>query len=107
MDFLKSNALVILVVVYLVVSHFMGGGSSFGAAANVTTITNPFVFQKTITQVTTNAATSTFSGGCIQTTATSTATPVRFVIGTSGATTTYQGGAAIGVVAWQYGSCPI
>lgn len=60
-----------------------------------------------LTITTSNAATSTTSLGCIQTTATSTATPIRFVIGSSGATTTFQGTNSSGVVAWQYGTCPI
>lgn len=60
-----------------------------------------------LTVTTTNTATSTVSLGCIQTTATSTVTPVRFVIGSSGATTTHQGTNSVGVVAWQYGTCPI
>lgn len=55
---------------------------------------------------TTNAATSSSALGCIQTVATSTATPVRLVIGTSGATTSYQGASSVGVVGWQFGSCP-
>lgn len=56
---------------------------------------------------TSNAATSTISGGCIQTTATSTATPIRLVPASSGATTTYTGANAFGVMAWQFGTCPI
>lgn len=56
---------------------------------------------------TTNAATSSTSLGCIQTTATSTATPIRFVIGTSVISTTTPAGNSQGIVAWQYGSCPI
>ena len=53
-----------------------------------------------------NTATSSIEVGCIQMTATSTATPTRIVMGSSGATTTHQGTAAAGVVAWQYGTCP-
>lgn len=108
MDYLKQNHLAILIIAFLVGSFFFGGGSPLGVAANVTTITNPWVFNKSITQATTNTATTTFSGGCIQTTATSTATPIRFVIGsTVQGTSTYQGGVSQGEVAWQYGSCPI
>lgn len=61
----------------------------------------------TTTISTSNTATSSLKLGCIQTTATSTATPVRFVIGSSGATTSYQGLNSVGVVGWQYGTCPI
>ncbi len=60
----------------------------------------------TLTQSTTNAATTSAALGCIQTTATSTATPIRFLIGTSGATTTVSG-TSQGVITWGYGSCPI
>lgn len=61
-----------------------------------------------MTVTTTNSATSTLSLGCVQTVATSTATPIRFVIGSSGATTSHNGvGSSNGVVGWQYGSCPI
>jgi len=60
------------------------------------------------TQSTTNAATTTAALGCIQTTATSTATPIRFVIGnTQAASTTYQGTNSNFTVLAQYGSCPI
>lgn len=62
----------------------------------------------TFTQTTANAATTTAALGCIQTTATSTATPIRFVIGsTVQSTSTYQGTVSQGEVAWQYGTCPI
>lgn len=101
---------------YSVAPHFPPKG--LGAAAGVTSMlaenyipyilyNNGFATAKDIVQQTSNTATTTFAGGCFQTTATSTATPVRFVIGTSGATTTYQGATAIGVVAWQFGLCPI
>lgn len=79
-------------------------GGLYGATL---TTTGASVFGSTVTVTTSNSATSTVSLGCIQTTATSTATPVRLVIGSSGATTSYQGSVATGVVGWQYGSCPI
>jgi len=53
-----------------------------------------------------NTATSSATVGCIRTYATSTATSVRLVIGSSGATTTHSGTPAVGVVGWQYGTCP-
>ena len=57
---------------------------------------------------TTNAATSTIDFGCLQTTATSTLTPIRFVISSAGTSTaTYGAGSANGGVSWQYGTCPI
>lgn len=61
----------------------------------------------TIKLDTSNAATSTTAEGCIQTTATSTATPIRFVIGNvQNATTTFQGTNANFTVLAQYGTCP-
>ena len=56
---------------------------------------------------TTNTATSSAAVGCIQTTATSTATPLRFVISsTPSASTTFQGGTSNFTVLAQYGTCP-
>lgn len=61
-----------------------------------------------VTITTTNSATSTLDVGCIQTTATSTLTPVRLVLSSAGTTTaTFGAGTANGGVSWQYGSCPI
>ena len=59
------------------------------------------------TITTSNTATSTVTVGCIQTTATSTATPIRLVPGSgANATTTFNGTNAVGVIGWQYGTCP-
>ena len=53
-----------------------------------------------------NSATSSATIGCIDTYATSTATPIQFVIGNSVVgTTTYQG-TGVGSVQWKYGLCP-
>lgn len=90
---------------------------SLGAAANVTTIGNPWVFTSsitaaaltmsgTLTQSTTNTATTSAKVGCIQTTATSTATPVRFTLSPFTGTTTTQGAVSNFLVAAQYGTCP-
>lgn len=59
-----------------------------------------------LTVTTSNTATSTTSVGCIQTTATSTATPIRFLIHSTTTPSTISG-IASGYVAWGYGSCPI
>lgn len=61
------------------------------------------------TVTTTNSATSTASLGCIQTTATSTATAIRLMMSpvNSTASTTNGGATASGFVIWGYGSCPI
>lgn len=59
--------------------------------------------------VSTNTATSTLIAGCIGTYATSTLTPVYFVLSSAGTTTATFGGAGVqgqGGVSWNYGSCP-
>lgn len=62
----------------------------------------------TLTQSTTNSATTTAAVGCIQTVATSTATKIRLIIGTAntGASSTASTAAVGGFVTWGYGSCP-
>lgn len=57
---------------------------------------------------TTNSATSTTSLGCIQATATSTATPIKltFSQGSLTATSTFSGTVTGGFVIWAFGSCP-
>jgi hypothetical protein len=63
-----------------------------------------------LVQNTTNTATTTAALGCIQTTATSTATAIKLVfgngVGVSSAATTTFSAPAIGLVAWSYGTCP-
>lgn len=60
-----------------------------------------------LTLTTSDSATSTASLGCIQTTATSTATAIRLVFGNNiSASTTYRGSNSVGIVYWQYGTCP-
>jgi hypothetical protein len=60
------------------------------------------------TLTTSNSATSTAIVGCIQMYATSTATAVRLTFAPSGnSTTTSQGAVSAGLVAYQFGSCPI
>ena len=60
-----------------------------------------------ISQTTSNTATSTAIMGCIQTYATSTATAIRFTLSPYAGTTTTQGGNSNFLVAAQYGTCPI
>ncbi len=61
-----------------------------------------------LTVTTTNAATSTASVGCVQTVATSTATPVKFIIGSANASasSTVTSVTNQGYVTWAYGTCP-
>lgn len=62
-------------------------------------------FGGTVTVTTSNTATSTLSIGCVQMTATSTATPIHLEYNTQSTTT--LNGASAGSVAWKYGSCPV
>ena len=59
----------------------------------------------TLTQSTTNAATTTAALGCVQTTATSTLTPIRLLY-TASTTATAISGTQAGFVLWGYGTCP-
>lgn len=60
-----------------------------------------------LTLTTSNSATSTAIVGCIQTYATSTATAIRQVYSTIATTSpTTAGSNTIGLVGWQYGTCP-
>lgn len=74
----------------------------------ITTTGDATVSGGTLNVVTANTATSTVKVGCIQTTATSTATPIKMTLGVTGstATTTFYGGTSKGVVYWEYGTCP-
>lgn len=57
---------------------------------------------------TSNSATSTVDVGCIETTATSTATKIRLLIGSIATTSpSHTGNNSVGHVLWGYGSCPI
>lgn len=60
MDYLKQNHLSILVLLFVVASMFLGGGKipTLGAAANVTSIGNPWEFNRTV-KIGTNGATMT------------------------------------------------
>ena len=55
-----------------------------------------------------SVSTSTISVGCIQTYATSTATPVKLIMGPKNTTasSTVTATAIVGYVVWAYGSCP-
>lgn len=59
-----------------------------------------------LTITSSNTATSSVVVGCIETYATSTATPVKLALGSTSAATTTFGAAGIGSVAWLYGNCP-
>ncbi len=70
--------------------------------------TGASTFGGTGTFTTTNTATSTVVVGCIQTTATSTASPVRLVFSSIATSSpTFNPSNTIGLVGWQFGTCPI
>lgn len=84
-------------------------GAVYGATLARTVITNPWTFSATTTLnanlkvTTTDAATSTIEVGCIQTYATSTATPWRSVVVAS---STQMAPGYQGLMLAQYGKCP-
>ena len=48
-DYLKQNHLSLLIILFLAVQGFFGGGLSLGAGVpDATTITNPFIFEQTV-----------------------------------------------------------
>ena len=117
MDYLKSNHLSILIIVFLVASSVMGGSQTFGAFER-TTVGNPWTFGSTVTvtgavtQSSTLAVTATTTlsdtvnfnnpGICINFYATSTATRLRMVAST---TATIEG--VDGVMMMEYGACAL
>jgi len=131
----KIGAGVVVILALLgAVAFFRGSSSSFGAFQQGEVQNNPFIFLngfsagssqqflvdasglltvgKTLTQTTTNTATSTAIFGCVQLYATSTATPIHLEISTTTMLSTFTGGANItsatgGGVAWKYGVCPV
>lgn len=110
-----------LLIIALALSGGMVGAYMFtdvvkpilGATTARTTITNQWTFSATTTQnkplivTTTNAATSTMQIGCIQTTATSTASPVKIVpVAISTTTTTFGNGTTGFLLVATFGTCP-
>lgn len=134
MDYLKRNHLSLLIIVYLVVAPMFGGSGMLGALDR-TTVGNPWTFSGAVTHsstftqtgdatfnggdgavviTTSNTATSSIEVGCIQMTATSTASPTKLTFFASstlnidGASVTsgFGGSAVQGLVLWAYGTCP-
>lgn len=86
-------------------AQFLGGVTFTGAATFTATTT----MNGNLNITTSDTATSSILVGCIQTTATSTATPIRLTYTLAAqnvATSTYQGGNSNGNVVWQFGMCP-
>ncbi len=126
MDYLKQNHLSLLIIAYIGASALFGGSGMLGALDR-TTVGNPWVFTGTVTHsstliqtgdatfnggdgavviTTTNTATSSVEVGCIQTTATSTATPVKIVLSSIATSSPAFGATTIGLAGWAYGTCP-
>ena len=81
--------------------------SSAGVVSTSGTLAAGAITGTGLTVTTTNAATSTTSVGCVQTTATSTATPIKLEFSTGSTTVGLPAGTAgNGLVSWRYGSCP-
>lgn len=127
MNYIKINHLSLLIIAFLVASNLFGGSSGMFGALDRTTVSNPWTFtgavtmSSTLTQTgdatfgggsgaivvtTTNTATSSVQVGCVQTTATSTATPIKIVLSSIATSSPAFGDTTIGLVGWKYGSCP-
>lgn len=122
----KYIYLVIALVVGLGVGHYVwkeantGVGVALNCATNTTCLSSleltgnldtstPSLQVDTgkVNLVSSNTATSSIIVGCYQTYATSTATPVKVVLGNNTlATTTYANLTSVGGVYWAYGTCP-
>lgn len=110
------NGIFVIAFIVLLVHSFGGKGTIAGGAitsqcASGQTCLPSLELTGTIGGVvnalqvdTSNTATSSFAVGCIQTTATSTLTPIRFLYNTQA--TTSITGVGQGVVVWGYGTCP-
>jgi hypothetical protein len=91
---------------YEALQTWYGNGIFAGSAKQLTVDSSGNVTQSN------SLATSTIKGvGCIQSYATSTATPVRLEFSTTTSLATFTGGAAPsaglgGGVSWRYGTCP-
>lgn len=110
MDYLLKGCAVLglLSFLWLGYQHFAVPAPSADLGATTTTTNNPWIFKDDITVqgrnlnvTSSNSATSTIDVGCVQTYATSTATPWKLSISVTGATTTFNG-----TVYARYGTCP-
>ena len=83
-------------------------------AYSTSLLTSTTTMSANLVITTTNAATSSVQVGCVQTYATSTATPIKqmfyasstLAIDTTVVTTDYGGGTMQGLVLWGFGKCP-
>mgnify|MGYP001566403150 CR=1 FL=1 len=88
---------------------YLDGGVYASSTLQVTNDVVLYGGSDALTLTTTNAATSTLVVGCIQTYATSTASPIKLTLGsTLTATSTATGASTVssGFVTWNFGSCP-
>lgn len=84
---------------------FVMYNNGYQSAKDISTSAN--IYGSSLTLATTNSATTTLAVGCIQTTATSTQSPIRFTLTPYVGTSTSQGGLSNFLVAAQFGTCPI
>lgn len=77
------------------------GDTIKNTVASTTALSGSLTVDANITLLNAQAATSSLSVGCIQATATSSATKVKLVFSTAGATSTFAG-----TTYWSYGTCP-
>jgi hypothetical protein len=88
------------------------GGGNYqigGTVVHSATVLKTLTAGGTLTVTTSNTATSTAVIGCVQTYATSTATPIKELYTLAAqnvATSTNQGVNSNGYVVWAYGACP-
>lgn len=84
---------------YEAIPKWFGNGVSAGLSEQFSVDNDGDTIAKSLT-LTNSSATSTLASGCIQATATSSATRIKLVFATTGATSTFNGTAY-----WQYGTC--
>jgi hypothetical protein len=84
---------------YNALPTWFGNGLSAGSSEQFSVDADGDTVAKSLT-LTNSSATSTLIAGCVQTNATSSATPVKLLFGTVATTT------GNGFVLWQYGTCP-
>lgn len=108
----KNLTIGLLVAIVIAIGGYFYPSSSslFGAASptDVQATNYNELTANALTVNTSNTATSTASVGCVQTYATSTATPIHLEYSTTTVLASYNlGTVASGGVAWRYGACPI
>lgn len=122
MKYLSTILSIAAIVIALVA--YTGNKTSFGDVTGTTNygnlglsgtlaVTGATTLSSTLTQTTSNTATSTAEFGCVESTATSTASPIKVMYiasttigGSVVSTAGFGGGTAQGLVLWGFGNCP-